>query len=119
MVRDGAHAELAEGAEEKQDAGKLPQSAVFSMFGGGPTKKKEEPEDEKDEKKEGDVRRAPRAWVASPKADVWQDEAPESPEVHFEPLVHLEKAEVKTHEEQEEQTFKMYGCRSARGLFGH
>jgi len=37
-----------------------------------------------------------------------EDEAPESPDVHFEPLVHLEKAEVKTHEESEEQTFKMY-----------
>lgn len=37
-----------------------------------------------------------------------EDEAPESPDVHFEPLVHLEKAEVKTHEESEEQAFKMY-----------
>lgn len=37
-----------------------------------------------------------------------QDEAPESPDVHFEPVVQLEKADVKTHEESEEQTFKMY-----------
>ncbi|KAA8906508.1 RanBP1 domain-containing protein [Sphaerosporella brunnea] len=78
--------------ENKEEAGKLHQSAVFSMFGGGPAKKKEESkdEDEEKEKKEGD-----------------DEEAPESPDVHFEPLVHLEKAEVKTHEESEEQVFKM------------
>lgn len=37
-----------------------------------------------------------------------QDDAPESPDVHFEP-VHLltEKVETKTNEELEEQTFKM------------
>jgi len=82
--------------EKKEDAGKLPQSHIFSMFGGGPTKKKNESADddgekpEKKDKKEGE-----------------EDEAPESPDVHFEPLVHLEKAEVKTHEESEEQAFKM------------
>lgn len=37
-----------------------------------------------------------------------QDEAPESEDVHFEPVVHLtEKVETKTNEELEEQTFKM------------
>ncbi|KAL9131809.1 MAG: hypothetical protein Q9217_000336 [Psora testacea] len=36
------------------------------------------------------------------------DGAPESPEVHFEPVVHLtEEVETKTNEEREEQTFKM------------
>ena len=36
------------------------------------------------------------------------DEAPESPDVHFEPVVHLtEKVDTKTNEESEEQTFKM------------
>ena len=36
------------------------------------------------------------------------EEEPESPEVHFEPVVHLtEKVEIKTNEEDEEQTFKM------------
>jgi Ran-binding protein 1 len=40
--------------------------------------------------------------------DVSQDEAPESEDVHFEPVIHLtEKVEVKTGEEIEEQTFKM------------
>ena len=38
----------------------------------------------------------------------FQDEAPESPDVHFEPVIHLtEKVETKTNEEQEEQVFKM------------
>ncbi|KAI5855264.1 RanBP1 domain-containing protein, partial [Tricharina praecox] len=82
--------------EKKEEAGKLPQNNIFSMFGGGAPKKKDtsrdddEEQPEKKEKKEGE-----------------EDEAPESPDVHFEPLVHLEKAEVKTHEESEEQTFKM------------
>lgn len=37
-----------------------------------------------------------------------QDEEVESPDVHFEPVVHLtEKVDTKTNEELEEQTFKM------------
>lgn len=37
-----------------------------------------------------------------------QDEAPESEDVHFEPVIRLtEKVEVKTNEEMEEQVFKM------------
>ena len=37
-----------------------------------------------------------------------QDEAPESPDVHFEPVIHLtEKIDIKTNEESEECTFKM------------
>ena len=37
-----------------------------------------------------------------------QEDAPESPDVHFEPVVHLtEKVETKTNEESEEQVFKM------------
>ena len=37
-----------------------------------------------------------------------QEDAPESPDVHFEPVVHLtEKVPTKTNEESEEQVFKM------------
>ena len=37
-----------------------------------------------------------------------QEEAPESEDVHFEPVIRLtEKVETKTNEELEEQTFKM------------
>ena len=41
--------------------------------------------------------------------DLWQhEEAPESEDVHFEPVIHLtEKVETKTNEESEEQVFKM------------
>ncbi|BFZ59488.1 Ran GTPase binding protein Sbp1 [Saitoella coloradoensis] len=46
---------------------------------------------EKEEKKEGEG----------------EDEAPESPEVHFEPVIKLDAVEVKTNEEQEEVVFKM------------
>ncbi|KAL4890235.1 RanBP1 domain-containing protein [Aspergillus ambiguus] len=73
--------------------------SVFSMFGGGPKKeKKEEPEDDKEE---------PSGSSKAKKAEE-EDEAPESPDVHFEPVIHLtEKVETKTNEELEEQTFKM------------
>ncbi|GES59826.1 putative Ran-specific GTPase-activating protein 1 [Aspergillus terreus] len=72
---------------------------VFSMFGGGPKKeKKEEPEDDKDE---------PSGSSKAQKGED-EDEAPESPDVHFEPVIRLtEKVETKTNEELEEQTFKM------------
>ena len=39
---------------------------------------------------------------------LYQDDNEREPDVHFEPIVRLtEKVEVKTNEEQEEQTFKM------------
>jgi Ran-binding protein 1 len=57
----------------------------FAMFGSKPkTEEKKEETEDKDE-----------------------DEAPESPDVQFEPLVHLEKVEVKTNEEEEEVLYKM------------
>ncbi|TPR01364.1 Phosducin family protein [Aspergillus niger] len=69
------------------------------MFGGGPKKEKqEEPEDAKDE---------PSGSSKAQKGED-EDEAPESPDVHFEPVIRLtEKVETKTNEELEEQTFKM------------
>ena len=78
--------------KKEEAAPKPPSSAVFSMFGG---KKAEKPETKKDEedtkeetKKEG-------------------DDAPESPDIHFEPVVHLEKVDVKTMEEDEEVLYKV------------
>ncbi|KAI9678579.1 MAG: hypothetical protein M1817_005636 [Caeruleum heppii] len=73
---------------------------VFSMFGGGV----------KDKKKEEDTADEPEEESGSSKKakDADEEEAPESPEVHFEPVVRLtEKVETKTNEELEEQTFKM------------
>ncbi|MCJ1298687.1 single stranded nucleic acid binding protein [Hypocenomyce scalaris] len=74
---------------------------VFSMFGGGAKKeKKEEPEDDPEE--------ASGSSKAKKDAEAEDDDAPESPEVHFDPVVHLtEKVDTKTNEELEEQTFKM------------
>ncbi|KAB5558467.1 RanBP1 domain-containing protein [Coniochaeta sp. 2T2.1] len=78
-------------------------SAVFSMFGGGAKKEK------KDDEERGDnsgSAKAQREAAAAAKGD--DEEAPESEDVHFEPVIRLtEKVEVKTNEESEEQLFKM------------
>ncbi|KAL0638116.1 Ran GTPase binding protein Sbp1 [Maublancomyces gigas] len=66
---------------------------VFSMFGGGAPKPKREEQDDPNEPKGN--------------KEAGEEEAPESPDVHFEPLVTLEKIDVKTNEESEEQAFKM------------
>lgn len=73
-------------------SGALVSENVFSMFGGGSKPKREEKDDEEAEPKE--------------KKD-GNEEAPESPDVHFEPVVSLEKVEVKSNEESEEEVFKM------------
>ncbi|KAF8425140.1 hypothetical protein EV426DRAFT_663976, partial [Tirmania nivea] len=68
--------------------------SVLSMFGGGSKPDREEKEVEDDEPK-----------AKAKKED--DEDAPESPDVHFEPLVNLEKVEVRTNEESEETVFKM------------
>ncbi|TFB06522.1 Ran-specific GTPase-activating protein 1 [Trichoderma ghanense] len=74
-------------------------SSVFSMFGGGEKKEKKEDEDRGDNSGSAKAQREAKAE---------EDEAPESEDVHFEPVVKLtEKVEVKTNEESEEQLFKM------------
>ncbi|GAB1206550.1 single stranded nucleic acid binding protein [Aspergillus pseudonomiae] len=85
--------------DSAKEAATKTTDSVFSMFGGGPKKeKKEEPEDNKDE---------PSGSSKAQKTEE-DDEAPESPDVHFEPVIRLtEKVETKTNEELEEQTFKM------------
>lgn len=75
---------------------KPPSSSVFSMFGG---KKAEEP------KKEEAVEKKEEEEKKEEKKD--DKEEPESPEVHFEPIVHLEKVDVKTNEENEDVLFKV------------
>jgi Ran-binding protein 1 len=73
-------------------------SSVFSMFGGGAKKEKKEEEDR------GDVSGSAKAQREAK----GEDEAPESEDVHFEPVIRLtEKVETKTNEESEEQVFKM------------
>ncbi|AOA64414.1 Ran GTPase binding protein [Komagataella phaffii CBS 7435] len=76
-----------------------PTSNVFSMFGG----KKKETETSKEDK-EAEVSKESEA-SSEPKAD--KEEEPESPDIHFDPIVKLEKVEVKTLEENEEVLYKV------------
>ncbi|RDW94646.1 putative ran-specific GTPase-activating protein 1 [Coleophoma crateriformis] len=70
---------------------------VFSMFGGGAKKEKKDEDEDR-----GDISGSAKAQKDA------EEEAPESEDVHFEPVIRLtEKVEVKTNEELEEQTFKM------------
>jgi len=80
----------------KNTAAAAVPSSVFSMFGGGPAKQR------KDKDKEEEEEEKPK-----PKGEEDEEEAPESPDVHFDPLVTLEKVDVKTNEESEETVFKM------------
>jgi Ran-binding protein 1 len=96
---------------------------VFSMFGGGAKKeKKDEDEDRGDNSGSAKAQKAAAAeenpevrfsvlsYSHSSKRHLLirvQDEAPESEDVHFEPVIRLtEKVETKTHEEAEDETFK-------------
>jgi len=79
-------------------------SSVFSMFGGGEKKEKKEDDDR------GENSGSAKAQRDAAKAEGGDDEeaAPESEDVHFEPVIKLtEKVETKTNEESEEQLFKM------------
>ena len=79
------------------------------MFGGGAKKEKKEEEDRGDNSGSAKAQREAAAAAASAsKEGEEEDQAPESEDVHFEPVIHLtEKVETKTHEEMEEQVFKM------------
>ncbi|KAJ9142022.1 RanBP1 domain-containing protein [Coniochaeta hoffmannii] len=80
-------------------------SSVFSMFGGGAKKEKKDDEDRGDNSGSA---KAQRDAAAASKEGEEEDQAPESEDVHFEPVIRLtEKVEVKTNEESEEQLFKM------------
>ncbi|KAJ1337508.1 Ran-binding protein 1 [Microdochium nivale] len=83
----------------------ITSSSVFSMFGGGA--KKEKKDEEEDRGDNSGSAKAQRDAAAAKKGDD-EDEAPESEDVHFEPVIKLtEKVETKTNEESEEQLFKM------------
>jgi len=85
--------ETAEGVTETVKA--VVPDSVLSMFGGGSRPKREEKADDDDESK------------GKSKKEEEEDAAPESPEIHFDPVVNLEKVEVKTNEELEETILKM------------
>ncbi|KAI9158956.1 spi1-GTP-binding [Paramyrothecium foliicola] len=92
--------------ETTADKPALTSSSVFSMFGGGAKKEKKEEEDRGDTSGSA---KAQREAAEAAKADGdEEDVAPESEDVHFEPVIKLtEKVETKTNEESEEQLFKM------------
>lgn len=81
---------------EETSVPKPPTSNVFAMFG-AKKEKKEEPAESKEEEK-----------PAESKAEGEGEEAgEEEADVHFEPLVQLEKVDVKTNEEDEEVLYKV------------
>ncbi|KAH8909886.1 ran/spi1 binding protein [Coniochaeta sp. PMI_546] len=83
----------------------LTSSSVFSMFGGGAKKEKKDDDEDRGDNS-GSAKAQRDAAAAAKEGD--EDEAPESEDVHFEPVIRLtEKVEVKTNEESEEQLFKM------------
>lgn len=101
------------------------KNEVFSMFGGGAKKEKKlKPDDDdveasgsskaqKAAEAEGEVSKPAQhsgldCLLLANSSPFSKDDAPESPDVHFEPVVHLtERVETQTNEELEEQTFKM------------
>ncbi|KAI9655191.1 MAG: hypothetical protein M1829_000687 [Trizodia sp. TS-e1964] len=83
---------------------------IFAMFGGGSKGKQREERDDEPNDNSGSAKKIAEAAAAAEAADAEGDEdkTEESPEVEFKPVVHLTKeVEVKTNEEQEEQSFKM------------
>lgn len=75
-----------------------PTSNVFSIFGG---KKEKKPEAEDEEKSKTEAASDKKDDEDAEKAD--EEEA----DVHFEPLVQLEKVDVKTNEEDEDVLYKV------------
>ncbi|KAJ5218820.1 uncharacterized protein N7498_000919 [Penicillium cinerascens] len=100
-VTEVAAEKAKEAADTAKDAASKTSDTVFSMFGGGPKKEKKEETEEGADEPSGSSK-------AQKESENPEDEAPESPDVHFEPVIRLtEKVETKTNEELEEQVFKM------------
>lgn len=78
----------------------VPTSNVFSMFGAKKEKKEEEKDAESDQK---DAKKDAKKTEDDDDEKADDEEA----DVHFEPLVQLEKVEVKTNEEDEEVLYKV------------
>ncbi|TID24614.1 hypothetical protein CANINC_003031 [Pichia inconspicua] len=80
---------------------KVPTSNVFAMFGAKKESKDEQPKDEQPKEEESKEKSKEESKDDEDAADE------EEPDVHFEPLVKLEKVKVKTNEENEEAIFKI------------
>jgi Ran-binding protein 1 len=102
-----APAPAAASTETSTDKPALTSSSMFSMFGGGAKKEKKDDEDRGDNSGSAKAQRE-AAEAAKGEGEGDDDAAPESEDVHFEPVIKLtEKVETKTNEESEEQLFKM------------
>ncbi|AGO12357.1 AaceriAER002Wp [[Ashbya] aceris (nom. inval.)] len=89
-------------APSTEEGPKPPTASVFTMFGG-----KKADDKKADDKKAADEQTGAKAEDKAEDAAGADEDAVESPEVHFEPVVTLEKVEVKTMEEDEEVLFKV------------
>lgn len=92
--------------EKTSEEPQPPSSNVFSMFG-AKKEKKEEDKESKDDAKDDAKDDTKESKESKDKEDKEDNEAEEEADVHFEPLVQLEKVEVKTNEENEEVLFKV------------
>lgn len=100
-------AQEADKKTEESSAPTPPTSSIFSMFGG----KKEPRKEESDESKESRDSKSDQKGASKEetKSEAKEDEKAdeEEPDVHFEPLVQLEKVEVRTNEENEDVLYKV------------
>ncbi|GMM50743.1 Ran GTPase-binding protein [Starmerella bacillaris] len=80
---------------------------IFSMFGGAKPKKEEEKPESEESKDSKDSKESSDDKEKKTDGGEKDDASPEEEaDVHFEPLVKLEKVEVRTNEEDEETLFK-------------
>ncbi|GMF00803.1 unnamed protein product [Ambrosiozyma monospora] len=90
---------------------KPPTSNVFAMFGGAKKEEKKEEVEKTEDKKADDKEDSKASESASKDEKKKEDDGAAAEEeednIHFEPLVKLEKVEVKTNEENEEVLFKI------------
>ncbi|CCE86174.1 Piso0_005830 [Millerozyma farinosa CBS 7064] len=92
--------ETKKNTEEKPSIPQPPTSNVFSMFGAKKEAKQEDDKETKEVEKKDEGKQE--------KAENEEEGAEEEePDVHFEPVVKLEKVDVKTNEEDEEVLYKV------------
>lgn len=98
--------EAAAPAEEKKE--ESVSASILSMFGGGAKKPREQTEAEKAEEEEARKEKEAKKAEKEKAAEDEEEKVPEEEvDANFQPLVKVEKVEVKTSEESESTEFKM------------
>lgn len=92
---------------EESSAPAPPTSSIFFMFGGKKEPKKEETHESEESKDSKSGQKGESKEEANSDAKENEKADEEEPDVHFEPLVQLEKVEVKTNEEDEDVLYKV------------